>query len=439
MNNREAATFILLGAAFVWMLWLPPVRASMRSLARQLFWSKLTVALVAYLAAIGAAVFGAWRLSLWTTDLLAATVLWFLLTGFAWFINLDGAGKDDDFFKRRFLETLGFAAFFEFFVNAQTLPLGCEIVGQVGLIFVVMLNVVAGGEPRFRPVARLTTGLLAAASLGLAGFTAASLVSNWPTVDKAGLLRELLMPVWLAAAVIPYLYLVAFYVGYELLFVRLSFMNDRRPPSVRAKIGLLLGLRGSLVDVGGFRGSFAWEAAQSEDIRTALHQVRSFKRQREAEALARTQARRRLADNAGRHGVDESGLVIDRREFARTKDALRWLATCHMGWYRREDRPNEYRRDLLDILVAADSKQLAFASDSPIVSKVRKDGQAWYAYRRTPSGHVFGMGADGPPPSQWFYDGTTPPDGYPRQRGRGWTESMSPDRPEWRGEPETEL
>lgn len=33
MNNREAATFILLGAAFVWMLWQPAVRASMRGVA----------------------------------------------------------------------------------------------------------------------------------------------------------------------------------------------------------------------------------------------------------------------------------------------------------------------------------------------------------------------------------------------------------------------
>jgi len=439
MNNREAATFILLGAAFVWMLWQPALRASMRGVARQLLWSKLTVAMVAYVATIGVAVYGAWRLSLWTMDLLAATVLWFLLTGFAWFINLGGAGKDDDFFKRRFLETLGFAAFFEFFVNAQTLPLVWEIVGQVGLTFVVMLNVVAGGESRFRPVARLTAGLLAAASLGLAGFTAISLVSNWPTVDKAGLLRELFMPVWLAAAVIPYLYLLAFYMGYERLFVRLSFMNDRRPPSVRAKIGLLLGLRGSLVDVGSFTGSFAWEAAQSSTVRASLHQVRSFKRERAAQKLARTQARQRLVNNAGRSGVDEQGLVLDRREFAQTKEALRWLATCHMGWYRRDDRPDEYRRDLLDMLVATDSKQLAFESDTPIVSKVRKDGQAWYGYRATPSGHVFGMGAVGPPPSQWFYDGATPPDGYPSQRGRGWTDFMSPDRPEWRGEPETEL
>lgn len=59
MNNRETATFILIGAAFVWMLWRPPVRRSMRGLARQLLWSKLTVALVAYLAAIGVAVYGA--------------------------------------------------------------------------------------------------------------------------------------------------------------------------------------------------------------------------------------------------------------------------------------------------------------------------------------------------------------------------------------------
>jgi len=376
------------------------------------------------------------RLNLWTTALTATTALWFLFTGFAWFMNLDEAGKDPDFFKRRFFETLGFAAFFEFFLNAQVLPLPAEALGQLFLLVVVLLNVVASQDQQYKPVAKLTTGILVSTSVGLLIFTAIQLTSDWANVDKASLANEFLMPIWLAVAVIPYLYLVAFFMGYELLFIRLNFMNNRRSPRLRAKAGILLGLRVSLVDVEEFSGPFARAAAESESVRDALIQVRGFKHDRSEKEAARTQARHALEQNSGRRGVGANGLVLDRREFAKTKEALRWLSNCHMGWYQRDDRPDEYRKDLLDMLISTDSKQFAFESEEPVVSKVRKDGQAWYAYRATPSGHVLGIGAVGRPPSQWFYDGPTPPSGFPSAKSAGWSDYMSPDRPEWQAEPE---
>lgn len=438
MNNREAASFIILGAVVVGMLCLRPVRSSMVTAAKLLLWSKVTVGLVAYIGVIGVTIYLASRLSLWTSDLLAATALWFLLTGFTWFLNLNDSGKDPDFFKRRFVEALGLAAFFEFFVNTQVLSLPLEIVGQLGLTVVVVLSAVARTHDRFRVLARLTSGILSAAGLCLLGITTVALANNWARVDKSTLRNELLMPIWLAAAAIALLYLVAFYMGYEALFARMSFMNDRTPPSLRAKVGIILGLRGALVDVASFSGVHARGAAQSATVANALAKVRLAKEERSAEEAVRARAALRLLQNAGLSGVDEGGLVLDRREFAQTKDALRWLATCHVGWYQREDRPNEYRRDLLDMLVASHPSQFAFESPESIVVQVRTDGQAWYAYRRAPSGHVFGMGADGPPPSQWFYDGPNPPDGFPSQRGRGWTHFMSHDRPEWRTEPATD-
>jgi hypothetical protein len=106
-----------------------------------------------------------------------------------------------------------------------------------------------------------------------------------------------------------------------------------------------------------------------------------------------------------------------------------------MGWYQNESRANEYRPDLLDIL--AGSNQLKLESDEPIHLKVLKDRQAWYAYRRTPSGHVFGIGAVGAPPSQWLYDSATPPSGFPSVASASWTDSLTADRPEWEDEPDT--
>jgi hypothetical protein len=48
-----------------------------------------------------------------------------------------------------------------------------------------------------------------------------------------------------------------------------------------------------------------------------------------------------------------------------------------------------------------------------------KKGRAWYAWRRTVTGWCFAIGAAGPPPDRWEYDGPEPPGGFP-SKGRGW-------------------
>jgi hypothetical protein len=159
--------------------------------------------------------------------------------------------------------------------------------------------------------------------------------------------------------------------------------------------------------------------------------VQQFKAERADDEAARAVGRRRLVDNAGVKGVDAEGLQLDRREFAATKKALNWLAECHGGWYQREDRPNAYRSDLLTVV--ADFSMQGLPAEHGIVMRVRKDGQAWYAYRRTPSGYIFGIGAVGTPLAEWYHAGFEPPTGYPGS-ARGWVN----ERPqEWKAEAET--
>ncbi len=52
MNNREAGTFLLLGAFFIYVLPYSKTRSSLAAIAKQLFWSKLTGILAGYVAVI---------------------------------------------------------------------------------------------------------------------------------------------------------------------------------------------------------------------------------------------------------------------------------------------------------------------------------------------------------------------------------------------------
>jgi hypothetical protein len=100
-------------------------------------------------------------------------------------------------------------------------------------------------------------------------------------------------------------------------------------------------------------------------------------------------------------------VITRKREFEQTRQALQWLATCHMGWYQRDEDGGFYRPELLDRL-GNDFTRQGLPADHGIVIHVRRDGQAWYAYRQAITGWVFAIGASEAPPSQWLYDGAVP-------------------------------
>jgi hypothetical protein len=434
MNNRELVALVYIGLFVTIVLAMRSVRPALLEVLKLLILSKIGITLVIYVATTVVAI---WLMSLigfWTVSLLGSTLLWFILVGFAWFINIADAGKDPDFFKRRLIAAIGIAAFLEVFVNLATLPLWVEFIVQGFLLFVLLLDTVASMDPKHQAVAKLTSGILVVGGLVLLIYTIVRLIQNWNTLDLRDVLNQFLLPIWLTVAAIPALYAIGLFMGYESLLMHMSFWNDRRRPRFRAIAGVAFELRGALVDINQFRGLPAKKASRTHSFRNARRAVRDFKRGRAADRAARAQARQRLIDNAGVKGTDSAGLQFDRREFTETKDALRWLATCHMGWYQRDDRPNTYRRDLLEVL--GEFSQQGLPEPHGIVMKVRKDGQAWYAYRTTPSGYTFGIGASEEPPSQWFWDGSRPPSGYPSKK-LGWTSSMEPDRPEWREEART--
>ncbi len=76
-------------------------------------------------------------------------------------------------------------------------------------------------------------------------------------------------------------------------------------------------------------------------------------------------------------------------------------------------------------------------ADHGISMVVSGSGQSWYAWRQTPSGFFFAIGAPGAPPDQRFYEGMEPPHGFPgvsgdwslppHERGPNWTWVDDPD------------
>jgi len=130
---------------------------------------------------------------------------------------------------------------------------------------------------------------------------------------------------------------------------------------------------------------------------------------------------------AGVDGVDEEGRRLDRREFEATTRALQILASAQMGWY--QNRGGRYRPELLEVL-APQFEWARLPEDHGIEHHVSDDGQSWWAWRRTVTGWCFAIGAAGPPPDQWLFDGPQPPQGFPGQ-DEAWGSRWGTDAKNW--------
>src|SRR5688500_18629856 len=149
MNNRELVALVYLGLFFILALAIKNVRPALFEVLKLLVTSKLGIMLGVYLATIIVDIWFTSQLGFWTLSLLGNTMLWIILVGLAWFIHINDAGKDSDFFKRRLLEALGISAVLEFFVNLEAMPLVLEFVSQGFLLVVILLNAVAVREEKY--------------------------------------------------------------------------------------------------------------------------------------------------------------------------------------------------------------------------------------------------------------------------------------------------
>jgi hypothetical protein len=120
------------------------------------------------------------------------------------------------------------------------------------------------------------------------------------------------------------------------------------------------------------------------------------------------------------------GTMLDQREFEETKDALRWAHTCHLGHHNNLGR---YRADMMKIL--GDFERQGLPQDHGITMRVSKKGKSWYAWRRTITGYVFGIGASEGTPDEWLYEGWEPPSGFPGQ-DPAWGDQPFNTPPNWR-------
>ena len=409
LSNRELATLIILAffAVILVVTSRTTLLASLRSPLSLLVSPTLLVPLLLYVVWVLAAVIPASRLELWEPGLWKTTVFWLLLSGFGLIFDINSAIQKPGFFWHRVARTVGFLAVLELLVNLQSFALWIEIPAQMLALFAFV--VVTAEKTKSTAAAKLAEAYLALFGLSALVWAGWHLVINWSDADQGALILKFLLPVLLTPWALVFVYVVAVLDSYRILFKRMRLMKIGEPLAGQ-RLAILLRTCGWIPALRLLSGPAVTRLARTNGFREAWNEVEQIRLDERERIEAEAAAERRLIENAGVAGVDESGQQLDQREFAATRESLRRLASAQMGHYR--NREKRYQEDLLRRFERY-FEQDGLSQPNGIALHVSTDGQSWYAERQTVSGHWFAIGAAGPPTDQWLFDDSEKPNGFP--------------------------
>lgn len=428
LNNREIAALLWLVALIFWFAWNRERRRTLLSVVGALTQPILLRVALLTAAWTAALVAGAERVGVWDTPLLKDTIVWFGGAGLGLLGSVGSATDRDHFFRRNAGRAIRATMFVEVFVNLVVLPLPVELLLVPVLTLLLCMSLVAAGKPDVLPAKRVVDGLASALGLGIFVYVSLELATGWSEIDWAGTAEAFSAPLWLTLGLLPFVYALGVYSSYQIAFGRIDDATSDRRARLRAKMALLATARVRARDLGEFRQFHANEAAAAATFDAACAVVRRIQVGREEEERATRERAERLERYVGVAGVDDDGRQLDQREFEVTREALDWIASCQIGWYRNRGR--RYRRDLLAMLEPFPG----LPEEHGITLEVTRNGGAWWAWRRTITGWCLGIGANGSQPKEWVYDAPEPPRASPGHGG-GWHDRWSFDAVNWEPPP----
>jgi hypothetical protein len=428
-SNREIATLIILAALVALGLISSAMRKAMIDVLKACFVRRILILIAIYLSYILVLTLVAWKVDLWRQPLLKDSIVITLTVGLPMILGAVSAKDGTLLVKNTFLKVLGVSAFVTSYVNLASLSIAGELAMQVCVMVLVILSIAAkhrGGQSL--ATARIIDRILILMGLALLFFTTVHLIQTHDQFKFPIFWRTAAMSVWMPLTLLPLIYIIAFYARYEVLITTLKLRNDLRNPSPKTRLALLLGLRGSVRSANRFMGVWLTRIASPTSFRESLRVMKEFRfvmrvhEKREKLAAAKKRAEeKRLRQMTGVEGIDEFGRQLDQREFLGTMRLLNDLAAIERAQYRT--RLDQYSEDL--IVNVWNGEDFGLPRDHGTVIEVSDDQQSWYAWRRTATGWILGIGSTSEIDRQWFFSSDSPPAGFPPSEAAGWTETPS--------------
>jgi len=230
LNGREKAVIVWFLIFLFWALSQKNIRTSMLGVLKAFFQKKIITVFLAMFVYIFFIILLFSKLQIWNASLTKDTGFWILGSAFVLLMNVNNATQDDHHFKKILIDNLKLILVLEFIITLYSFDFWIEMLFVPVMFLIVAMGAVAELKKEYLPVKKLIDYILSFIGIFLIIFAISKVIGDYQGFLTANNLRSFVLPPLMTLAYIPFLYIFALIMAYEMLFVRLDIFlkNDKK-------------------------------------------------------------------------------------------------------------------------------------------------------------------------------------------------------------------
>jgi hypothetical protein len=242
----------------------------------QFFNYKIQIPLLLMFGYIAGITFIFYKAAIWNTDLLKDTIIWSLTSAAILFFNVNKA-KDSTYFIPILLENLKSVVLLEFIINFYTFSFTIEMFIIPVITFIGVFQIAAEHSSKTNAehlkVAGCLKNLFSVTGVLIFIYVGYKTFIHYNDLLTIENIKSLLLPIVFTFLLLPFLYLLALYMNYENLFVRMAYLIDDKQELRKMKLNILLVANIDLNKLYKISRNLTYDTYEKNEIRKSLREI----------------------------------------------------------------------------------------------------------------------------------------------------------------------
>lgn len=166
-------------------------------------------------------------LPIWENIYIKDIIIWFLFSGLIYFMNAVSSEADETYIKKILKDNLKFTMILEFFMSTFTFNIWIELAIIPVITIITVMNVIAEKKEEYKSVHKLLDSILAIAGFWIFYETIKIGINEYKQLNIINTLVSFMIPIVYLILIIPLEYILELYSKYEVLFLRMTFKEEK--------------------------------------------------------------------------------------------------------------------------------------------------------------------------------------------------------------------
>mgnify|MGYP004700983613 FL=1 len=183
-------------------------------------------------------------LTIWENIYIKDIIIWFLFSGLIYCMNAVSSEADETYIKKILKDNLKFTMILEFFMSTFTFNIWIELAIIPVITIITVMNVIAERKEEYKNVHKLLDSVLAIAGFWIFYETIKIGINEYKQLNIINTLVSFIIPIAYLILIIPLEYALELYSKYELLFLRMTFKEEKdKKTKIRHRVAVICSCR----------------------------------------------------------------------------------------------------------------------------------------------------------------------------------------------------